>query len=93
MIDKPKFLISEETADELAEAGVRIRGVEIAPRSHIERADMMAVMRWTDPPIMAGNIRSSCSRCGAVCQERPHAPKKPKRICNACIDDLAMTRH
>lgn len=92
-IKKFRTMISQETADVMEEDGIRIPDAEVVTPQEANTADYIAVWRWTDPPIMPDNIRSSCSKCGAMTQERPTNPPKPKRVCNICVADLVATKH
>lgn len=91
MTDKPKLniIISQATADLARHLGAPIpRGVTIfqgSPRRI--KTDAVVVRRWTDPPIMPDNIRSQCSMCHAMTQERPDNPHG-MRICEYCITDF-----
>jgi len=42
-----------------------------------------------DKPMMVGNLFGKCSKCDQDIQFRPHIPKKPPRICLACIPEVA----
>ena len=57
---------------------------------HAETADMCVCMPWTDPPILADNLRATCADCGTALQHRPNAPKKPRKICVDCCLPVLM---
>lgn len=41
------------------------------------------------PPRFPDDCWSSCSKCGRAIVHRPHAPKKPPKICSDCFRTLA----
>lgn len=84
-------MISPQTAVELREHDIPTEGLEIVDPAKT-KADYLVVMRWSDPPILPDNVRSTCSVCGHATQERPHAPKA-KRICAICVVEFNQTRH
>lgn len=85
------IMITAATAAELREHDIPTEGLEIVDPAKA-KPDLVVVMRWSDPPILPDNVRSTCGYCGAMTQERPHAPKG-KRICAYCVTDFGKTRH
>jgi hypothetical protein len=53
-----------------------------------ETADVMVCMPWTNPPILADNIRAKCGVCGHIVQHRPAAPKRPMKVCVDCAPSV-----
>ncbi|MEH2497412.1 hypothetical protein V1294_003891 [Bradyrhizobium sp. AZCC 1678] len=37
------------------------------------------------PLLFPDNLVAPCSKCWRMVQFRPHAPKKPRRVCDECI--------
>lgn len=49
-----------------------------------EHADFVLCRLATTPLIEPDNLVATCSKCFRMVQFRPHAPKKPPRICDEC---------
>jgi hypothetical protein len=66
----------------------------IAKPGEAERAPFIICMAWSDPPVVADNVRAACMGCGRTVQHRPQAPKAPPKVCMDCAPTWAMaTRH
>jgi hypothetical protein len=49
---------------------------------------------WDAGPFAATNVRGTCSVCGIAVQHRPHAPKRPTRLCLPCAMEMGQApRH
>jgi hypothetical protein len=68
--------------------------VRVAKSAEAERAPFIICMAWSDPPVVADNVRTVCMGCGRAVQHRPQAPKAPPKVCMACAPAWALaTRH
>ena len=66
----------------------------IATAEEAERAPFIICMAWSDPPVVADNVRAACTGCGRTLQHRPQAPKAPLKVCLDCASTWAITtRH
>jgi hypothetical protein len=50
-----------------------------------EKAAYVVCILWSSDHYFLDNIMDTCCRCFRAVQLRPHAPKKPKRICMECV--------
>lgn len=50
-----------------------------------EDASCCVCIPVTDPLAFPDNLVGKCSMCGCSIQYRPHAPKKPPKVCLPCI--------
>ena len=50
-----------------------------------EEADVLVCRLISDPLLFPDNLVASCSACFRMVQFRPHAPRKPRRICDECV--------
>lgn len=50
-----------------------------------EHADVLVCRLITVPLLMPDNVTGLCSKCFRMVQFRPHAPKKPRRVCDECV--------
>lgn len=58
-----------------------------------EEADAVVCAPLADSPF-EDNVHTECAECGCQIMHRPHAPKKPKKICMECaIEQSSNTRH
>ncbi len=60
-------------------------GVEIASDTEAESADYYVCALRS---YLLDDVRAACSRCGAVIYHRPHAPRKPAKICMNCMSKV-----
>lgn len=66
-------------------AAVDLRGIEIVSEAEAETADFVVCApkgSWTP---FTDNLEGLCMLCGIAVIFRPHAPKKPPKICLACM--------
>lgn len=59
--------------------------LEVAKPGDGEDVDVVVCRLITDPLMFPDNLVAPCSKCFRLVQFRPHAPKKPQRICDECI--------
>ena len=53
-----------------------------------ETADVLVCARLTSPLMRTDNLIDICSKCGEAIQYRPHAAKRPAKICMECAKPL-----
>jgi|SRR5882672_3330569 len=58
-----------------------------------EAADIIVCRRLTSPLLLPDNRIDLCSKCGEAIQHRPHVPKTPPKICDACALPIVMAEH
>lgn len=65
---------------------VSIHGVEckVVTDEVAESADIVVCTDATVPLYFSDNLTGPCADCGQILQWRPHAPKKPPRVCVTC---------
>jgi hypothetical protein len=51
-----------------------------------EACDCVVCILVTEPLAFPDNIVTECCECGQLVQHRPHAPKRPPKICLPCIE-------
>ena len=66
--------------------------INIASDEECEAADAVVCAPVTIPLYFRGNITGPCADCGDMLQWRPHAPKKPPRVCMRCIEIREISR-
>jgi len=49
-----------------------------------EEADVVVCRLITEPLYLPDNVVAQCSECLRLIQHRPHAPKKPAKVCDEC---------
>ncbi|MCB1534874.1 MAG: hypothetical protein KDJ44_09150 [Rhodoblastus sp.] len=59
--------------------------INVVSDEEAEKAAFVICVRWTVPAVFADDEQGTCCACGAAVRFRPHAPKKPPRICMECI--------
>lgn len=61
--------------------------LEVAKPGDGERCDVLVCRLAPQgaPLLLPDNLVTSCSKCFRMVQFRPHAPKRPRRICDECI--------
>lgn len=58
-----------------------------------EKAEFVICARKTTPAHFAGDDSGVCCACGEEVRFRPHAPKKPPKMCMECmIENLGRTQ-
>lgn len=62
--------------------------MKVVSNEEAEEADFVVCVRSDQATPFTDNLHSPCSECGVSVQYRPHAPKKPKRICMECAVGL-----
>lgn len=50
-----------------------------------EACDFVVCIPITNPLAFSDNIVTDCCKCGQPIQHRPHAPKRPPKVCIACM--------
>lgn len=67
---------------------VEIRGVScrVVSERSAERAAMVVCIPWSMPLAKPDNLWAPCSGCGQTVQFRPHAPKRPPKMCVRCAE-------
>jgi len=58
--------------------------LEIAKPGDGEEFEFVICRLVTVPLLMPDNLVATCSKCFRLVQFRPHAPKKPRRMCDEC---------
>lgn len=89
--DKIEIMQTRETQEELAALGIYMDGVKCGTPEEAERAAMyvcVPVIQGTDFPDC---LIAACSQCNVPIFYRPHAPKKPPKVCCDCAG-IAMTK-
>lgn len=66
--------------------------LNIASDEECEQADAVVCAPVTVPLYFRDNIVGPCADCGDMLQWRPHAPKKPPKICMRCIEIREISR-
>lgn len=61
---------------------------EIVEPDDAEDCDGVICQRLTSPLLLPDNLIDLCSKCGEAIQYRPHAPKRPPKICFVCADPI-----
>lgn len=59
--------------------------ITIETQDEGEACDCVVCIPVTEPLAFPDNIVTECSECGQKIQHRPHAPKRPAKICLPCI--------
>jgi len=59
--------------------------MEIVTPEEAEKAAFVVCVRKGEPTPFTDNLEGSCVWCGTDVIFRPHAPKKPPRICTPCF--------
>jgi hypothetical protein len=59
--------------------------IEVISQEEAEKADFFVCITADSPSPFSDNERGICSGCGVPVQFRPHAPKKPPRLCVGCV--------
>lgn len=57
-----------------------------------ELADIIVCHLVTDPLMMPDNLVAVCRMCPRLIQFRPHAPKRPPKVCDECAT-AEMAKH
>lgn len=71
-----------------------MRDVPVVSQAEAEDVDIMVCNRVGMPTKFADNEYGQCFMCDHAVYFRPHAPKKPKRICVDCAVQLTRApRH
>jgi len=60
-----------------------VEGIKVVPNDVAEESAF--VVCGYPPPSFPDDIGTFCSKCGMGIVHRPHAPKKPPKICTACF--------
>ena len=83
--EENQFVCSQHSAKEWQEA-VRNQGVpvKVVSEEEAEGCDYVVCMPAGRSPFK-DNQHGSCSKCGRAIMFRPHVPKKPPKICYACM--------
>jgi hypothetical protein len=65
---------------------IRIAGadIEVVPDEEAEKCDWVVCMPWKGVHYFDDDVMGRCAVCGIEVRYRPHAPKKPPRICVEC---------
>lgn len=90
MVPMPKLLCNEKASDEFKLAVGESLGLPGVPVTVVnddeaEKADFTVCMPAGKSPFK-DNLYGSCSECGRAIMFRPHAPKKPAKICYQCME-------
>lgn len=59
--------------------------VEVTSQADGEGAHVVVCRLITSPLLMPDNLVCPCSKCFRLVQFRPHAPRKPPRMCDECV--------
>ena len=59
--------------------------IQIVDEAEAEECDFLVCVTADTPSPFEDNLTGFCVECGVKVQFRWHAPRKPKRICMACM--------
>lgn len=65
-----------------------IKNIKIVSDEEAEKVDF--VVCGYPPGHFSDDITTVCSKCGKAIVHRPHAPKRPPKICFACLPDAEV---
>ena len=51
-----------------------------------EKSDVVVCILASEPTDFIDNVFTYCADCGEPIQHRPHAPKRPKKVCIRCAE-------
>jgi hypothetical protein len=90
MVARNRLIASRHSVNELNALGggrVRLHGLEceIVTDIEAEGASVVVCIAVTRPLTFPDNQTGPCVDCGVLLQWRPHAPKRPPRICLPCV--------
>jgi hypothetical protein len=72
----------------------RILEIEVVSEAVAETADIVVCALWSWPGFAADDVRGACGLCTVPIRFRPHAPKRPVKVCMVCAPEwLEATRH
>lgn len=61
-----------------------LRSIKVVSDDEAEQADFVICCTNDSPRYFDDDIDTVCARCGVGIHHRPHAPKRPKKICLEC---------
>lgn len=64
--------------------------IEVVPTEVAEEADFLVCMREGSLSPFTDNDQGICAHCGHGIFFRPSVPKRPTKICIACVHDLSV---
>ena len=59
--------------------------VKVVSKEEAEEADLIVCAPWENCVYFEDDVKTSCADCGRAIGHRPHAPKKPPKICLECM--------
>lgn len=63
----------------------KTRGIKVVSKAKAEEAAYVVCAAWDGPTYFPNDLKGECSDCGKAVRFRPHAPKKPLRLCMECF--------
>lgn len=63
--------------------------VKIVSQEEAEESDMVVCCTIGMTRYFTDDIETVCAECGTGIFHRPHAPKKPRKVCINCAADMA----
>lgn len=66
--------------------------INVVSDEECEQADAVVCAHATIPLYFRDNVTGPCADCGDLLQWRPHAPKKPPKVCMRCIEIREISR-
>ena len=67
--------------------------VHVITPEQAEQVDLVICVPLGSPTPYTDNETGECSVCGCAIIFRPHAPKRPPKICTACARGMMGTKH
>ncbi len=70
---------------------VEIAGIEatVVSEAEAEECDAVVCVLKSQPSIFADDVFAPCAHCGVELRHRPHAPKRPPKLCFDCVLDAS----
>jgi hypothetical protein len=74
---------------------IRVAGIDVTlvSEAEAELSPICICVEWTDPPVLADNVRAACAFCHRPIQHRPSVPRKPPKVCIGCGTEWATATH
>jgi hypothetical protein len=66
-----------------------MKKLDLVSAEEAEATDYLVCIPWVGEHYFDDDVKASCVSCGIEVRHRPHAPKKPARICMMCAIELS----
>ena len=66
-----------------------LRKIQVVSDEEAEEADIVVCCTADMPRYFDDDVFTTCAECGSAIFHRPHAPKKPRKVCIECAARLA----